>query len=315
MGLYESIGAIQQSDGGRLIDWDAAANAATASTPRGKLDLDAPTEAAYREAVIEARDGVRSTVGTDVSLPDVIEVIDRHHWIEQAAATFDLMVTPAMPELDSGPVPRSINTTTAAITLGFLGRRVIGQYDPALFGDPDDSALYVVHPNVEEVATELEVDVELFRRWIMHHEVSHAAEFALAPWLRPHLEHHLEAVLSGLPERQLNREALGELNRTMTAIEGFAELLMDEALDEDVTLLRERLEARRAGMGPIQQLIEWLLGISAKRQQYKRGRTFFIAIEDAQGMDGTLAVWETPDNLPTDEELADPERWIERVDP
>lgn len=315
MGLYESLAAIHQADSPTVIDWDAAASAAIASTPRGHLDLTDTTNQAYRDAVIEARDGIDRTVGEEVTLPDNIEVVDRHHWIDAAASSFDRMLTPSLPDIEADSVSQTLNTGTSAFTLAFLSRRVIGQYDPALFGDVSDTALYVVHPNVGTVAEDLEADVELFRRWIMHHEVSHAAEFDLAPWLRQLLEDRLATVLSGLPRGKIDRSALGDLHRTMTVIEGFAELLMDESLDEDVTALRERLEARRAGMGPMQQVIEWLLGITAKRQQYSRGREFFIAIADARGMDATLSVWSDPSSFPTTAELSDPTLWLERIDP
>lgn len=313
MGLVESLEAIRNAEGTQLVDWTAAAAAATSSTPRGTLEMSDATERAYRESVIEARAGVQRTVDIDITLPDQIEVIDRHHWIDQAAQSFDRMLHPTLTEFDSGEFSRTVNTGTASVMLAFLGRRVIGQYDPALFRTVDDTALYVVHPNVETVAEELDVDVDLFRRWIMHHEVSHAAEFNLAPWLDGFLEDRLSAVLAALPKQRIDRDAMADLNHTMTAIEGFAELLMDESLDADVTTLRERLEARRAGLGPIQQLIEWALGISAKRQQYRRGRDFFVAISDTNGLEATLAVWETPENLPTEAELVDPELWLDRV--
>lgn len=315
MGFVESLEAVRAADGDALVDWSAAAAAATASTPRGELALDPATEAAYRDAVIEARDAVSATVGQPVELPETIEVIDRHHWIEQAAASFARMLDPAMPSVAHASLARTVNTGSAAFTLAILGRRVIGQYDPALFGTEDAAALYVVHPNVGVIADELDVEVGPFRRWVLHHEVAHAAEFCLATWLRPHLEEQLEAVLRALADGSFDRAALGELTRTMTAIEGFAELVMDESIDEDVSHLRDRLEDRRAGLGPLQQLVDWLLGITAKRQQYQRGREFFLAVADARGIDATLAVWRSPSNLPTESELTEPTRWIDRIDP
>lgn len=315
MNLFESVEAIRTADGDGIVDWAAAARAANASTPRGRLDLDEATERAYREAVVEARSAVSRAVGVEVALPATIEVVDRHHWIDQAARSFDRMLAPALPPIEYAPLARTLNTGSAAFTLAFLGRRVIGQYDPALFAAEDDTVLLVVHPNVVSVADELGVDIDPFRRWVLHHEMTHAAEFALAPWLRPHLEERLTAVLTALARGRIDRAGIADLNRIMTAIEGFAELLMDETIDEDVSDLRERLEARRAGLGPVQQLIEWLLGITAKREQYATGRDFFQAVADDRGIGATVAVWADPDALPSDEELADPAAWLERVDP
>lgn len=315
MDLIRSLQAVQGADGDGLVDWDAAAQAAIASTPPGELSIDPATETAYREGVIEARDAVATAVDAEVALPERIEVLHRHHWIEMTAAMFERMVDPALPPMPDSDLSRTINTGTAGLTLGVLGRRVIGQYDPALFATPAEAGLYIVHPNVEMVAAELEADPGRFRRWVLHHEVSHAAEFAMAPWLRSFLEEHLERTLSNLGRASIDRDALGELNRGMTVIEGFAEVLMDEAMDDDVSQLRERIEARRSGLGPIRQLVDWLLGISAKRRQYERGRRFFADVMDARGLEATLAVWASPEHLPTEDELDDPTRWLHRVDP
>jgi uncharacterized protein (DUF2342 family) len=51
-----------------------------------------------------------------------------------------------------------------------------------------------------------------------------------------------------------------------------------------------------------------------KRRQYERGREFFDAVADARDVEAAGAVWDSPDNLPTDEELDDPDRWLARVD-
>ena len=315
MGIYESLTAIQNADRRRMVDWQAAADAAVASTPRGSLGLDLETEESYRTAVIEARDAVSATVGIEIDLPETIEIVDRHHWIEQAATSFGRMLDPVMATQQGPDLARYVNTGSAAFTLAVLGRRVVGQYEPALFGDVEEMALYVVHPNVQHVATELAVDEEMFRQWILHHEVTHAAEFDLAPWLKPHLETQLSAVLSSLASGRFDHQGIAALTRTMTVIEGFAELLMDASIEADVTTLRDRLEAKRAGLGPIQQLVDWLLGITAKREQYAKGREFFLTIEQNRGITATLEVWDAPENLPTQQELRDPMRWIERVDP
>lgn len=315
MGLLESIDAIRQAEGEHLVDWQAAAQAAMASTPRGTLDLDDTERHAYHDAVIEAKDAVERVVESEIDLPPRIEILDRHHWIDRTAISFERIVDPTMPETTSPDVARSINTTTASFTLAVLGRRVVGQYEPALFGTPEDRALYVVHPNILTMADELGVPVAPFRRWVIHHEVSHAAEFHLAPWLTDYLEARIERAIGEIFHGHLDRDALRELTLAMTVVEGFAELLMDEAIDEDVSHLRDRLEARRAGLGPLTQLIDWFLGITAKRKQYEWGRAFFLEVAHERGIEATLAVWERPEHLPSSSELNDPTAWIERVDP
>lgn len=315
MGILESLDEIRHAEGEALVDWEAAGAAAIASTPRGSLDLDDGQRRAYHDSVVEAKNAVEGVVHTEIELPQRIEILDRHHWIDRTAMAFERIVEPTLPETTSPDVARSINTTTASFTLAVLGRRVVGQYEPALFGSPEDRALYIVHPNVIRMADELDVPVGPFRRWVIHHEVSHAAEFHLAPWLVTYLEERIEKAISNILHGHLDRVALRELTLAMTVVEGFAELLMDEAMADDVDYLRDRLEARRAGLGPLTQLIDWFLGITAKRKQYEWGRAFFLEVASKRGLDATLAVWEDPDHLPSDRELNDPDRWIERVDP
>lgn len=313
MGLYESLRAIRGASGDSLVDWEAAAAAATASTPRGELSLSDNGLAAYRADIRTATAAVEGVVEGDVHLPDRVEVLDRHHWIERTANSFERMVEPIIPASPTPDAARSINTSTASFTLAVLGRRVVGQFEPGLFGTADDRALYVVHPNVLHMADELDVPVDPFRRWVLHHEVSHAAEFDLAPWLTGYLEERIERAIGSLAHARFDRDALRELTVAMTVVEGFAELLMDEAIDEDVEFLRDRLEARRAGLGPLTQLIDWVLGITAKRRQYELGRAFFLDVSERRDLATTLTVWESPEHLPTADELDDPEAWLERV--
>jgi len=222
----------------------------------------------------------------------------------------------------SRDVSRIVNTGTMAFALGFLARNVLGQYDPLLLADEPDAehGLYFVHPNIVRVAASLDVDYPRFRRWIAFHEVTHAAEFGAAPWLPEYLESRVERGVEGLTAGELtvgglDTEAFGELQAAMTAVEGYAEVLMDRAFDDEYADLRRKLDERRGGGGPVRQLAQRLLGLGMKRRQYERGAAFFRHVADARGIEAAGAVWERPENLPTGTELDDPEAWLTRVDP
>jgi uncharacterized protein (DUF2342 family) len=222
----------------------------------------------------------------------------------------------------SRDVSRIANTGTMAFALGFLARNVLGQYDPLLLADEPDAehGLYFVHPNIVAVAASLDVDYPRFRRWIAFHEVTHAAEFGAAPWLPEYLESRVERGVEGLTAEELtlgglDTEAFGELQAAMTAVEGYAEVLMDRAFDDEYADLRRKLDERRGGGGPIRQLAQRLLGLGMKRRQYERGAAFFRHVADARGIEAAGVVWERPENLPTRTELDDPEAWLVRVDP
>ncbi|WP_248895542.1 zinc-dependent metalloprotease [Haloplanus halobius] len=317
MDLFRSARAVTGASGRGHVDWTAVAEAAKASTDAGDLALSDAELSGYATDVREARERLQTLGDVEFELPDVIEIQNRHHWIDANVDTFRRVMapveehgtTPLLPDLT-----RVINTGTLSVLLAFLGRNVLGQYDPLLLAEGDqDHGLYFVHPNIEHVAETLDVSVPRFRRWIAFHEVSHAAEFGAAPWLSDHLETRLEHGIEALVAGDLDREAFAELDTTMTAVEGYAELLMDRAFDDDYADLRAKLDARRSGGGPIQRLARRLLGLGLKRRQYERGAAFFRAVADERGLAGASAVWDRPENLPTDAELDDPEQWLARV--
>jgi uncharacterized protein (DUF2342 family) len=200
-----------------------------------------------------------------------------------------------------------------AVALSFLANNVLGQYDPLLLADSDDHALYFVRPNITRVAGTLDVPYPRFRRWISFHEVAHAAEFGAAPWLSDHLERTMREAIDTLGEGSIDRESLGELDTTMTAVEGYAELVMDRAFDGEYADLRRKLDARRAGRGPLQRLVRRLLGLGMKRRQYERGKAFFERVVDEYGMEMAARTWTGPEALPTDAELDAPDAWVARV--
>ena len=315
MSIYRVVRAVADASGEGAVDWAAAAEAAKAATEPGSLDLTEAERAGYAADVREARDRIREVTGVGFDLPDTVEVQHRHHWIDANVETFRRVMRPLADSV--GPLPglaRSVNTGSMAVSLTFLANNVLGQYDPLLLGEAaDDHKLYFVHPNIGAVAASLDVDVERFRRWIAFHEVAHAAEFGAAPWLPGHLENDVEEALEALKAGSLDREALGALDTTMTAVEGYAELVMDRAFDGEYADLRAKLEARRRGRGPLTKLIRRLLGLGMKRQQYERGKRFFDAVADERGLAGAAAVWERPETLPTAEEIDDPELWLRRV--
>ncbi len=316
MDILRSARAVAGSSGDDIIDWSAAASAAKAGTPAGDLTLTDAEQAGYRDDVRDARNRLRSVGNVAFDLPDTIEIQHRHHWIDANVETFSRVVEPleTIPSLVPS-LSRAANTATMALTLGFLGRNVLGQYDPLLLAESDTHALYFVHPNIRRVADELVVDYPRFRRWIAFHEVAHAAEFGAAPWLPGHLEAQLEQSVDAISAGRLDRDAFEELTTTMTAVEGYAELLMDRAFDDEYADLRAKLDARRQGGGPFVQFMRRLLGLGLKRRQYERGAAFFTAVADKRGLPAASVVWEHPDNLPTNSELDDPDAWLRRVNP
>ncbi|WP_096394841.1 zinc-dependent metalloprotease [Halorubrum trapanicum] len=283
---------------------------------------------------------IDASVGTFRRVMDPIEAAATGDGEEVGAVgtpgTDSLDVMPDGSPGPTGPAPgaafardlsRVANTGSMAFALGFLARNVLGQYDPLLLADEPDAehGLYFVHPNIVAVAAALDVDYPRFRRWIAFHEVTHAAEFGAAPWLPEYLESRVErgvegmvggaGGVEGITGRGLDPDAFAELQAAMTAVEGYAEVLMDRAFDGEYADLRAKLDERRGGGGPVRRLAQRLLGLGLKRRQYERGAEFFRHVADARGIEAAGAVWERAENLPTAAEIDDPEAWLVRVDP
>ncbi|UWG48466.1 Peptidase MA (zincin) superfamily, DUF2342 family [Halanaeroarchaeum sp. HSR-CO] len=316
MDFTTGLRAVANASGEEPVDWSAVATAAKASTDPGTLSLSESEQAGYAADVRDARSAISSLTGRSFAVPDTIEVQNRHHWIDANVETFRRVFEPLSREgVSIHRLTRTVNTATTAGTLAYVARHVLGQYDPLLLADGDPNhELYFVHPNVVRAAETLDVEYPRFRRWIAFHEVTHAAEFGAAPWLSEYLGDRLHEAIEELSRYDVPRSSFAELNVAMTTVEGYAELLMDHAFDAESADLREKLDARRRGGDPLSRVIRRLLGFTLKRQQYERGRAFFDTVAGARGIDGVGVVWDRPENLPTEAELEQPKRWLDRMD-
>ena len=113
---------------------------------------------------------------------------------------------------------RWLTTRQLGFLLGFMGQRVLGQYDLALLSaEPEPGRLLFVEENIRQTARALGVPVEAFRAWVSLHETTHAFEIEAHPWLRPYLASRLERqlVLFGNDVRGMGREAIRGLGRAL----------------------------------------------------------------------------------------------------
>ena len=209
--------------------------------------------------------------------------------------------------------------------------------------------MLLVAPNVVHVERELGVDPRDFRLWVCLHEETHRVQFTAVSWLRQHLLDEMEGLLNsteldpgrlasmmrdgiesvgrlvkGEDEVSLldvlqtpeQKAALERLTAVMSLLEGHADVVMDGVGPEvvpTVEKIREKFTKRRAGAGPLDQMVRRLLGFDAKLKQYRDGAHFVRGAIDKVGMDGFNAVWAEPANLPTRDEIGDPGLWVTRV--
>jgi coenzyme F420 biosynthesis associated uncharacterized protein len=229
--------------------------------------------------------------------------------------------------------------------MGFLSRRVLGQYDLCL-PRGDLGHLWFVYPNIAEAQASLELDPRQFRMWLALHEVTHQLEFAAIPWVRPHftglVERFIDAAeidsgeamsrlqslgdpeqlshLMSHPEELLpmlitppQQEIAREIETLMALLEGYTEWVMDQIGSEmlpEFSKIREGLNRRKAERSSVERLLEGLLGIDLKPAQYRQGERFVRAVAAA----GQLPkLWESSATLPTPAELGEPTKWLSRV--
>jgi coenzyme F420 biosynthesis associated uncharacterized protein len=239
----------------------------------------------------------------------------------------------------------------AGLVMGYLSQRVIGQYDVSLLGGEAPPRLLFVAPNLRKAVRELDVEADSFHRWIAAHELTHVFQFQGVPWLREHLSAMVREYLStvdvriergaagGLPsmpsltrlvetfregglaalvQTSEQRELMVRVQATMAVVEGYSEHVMDEIardLIPDHEKLRSAMDARRRSRSAPQRIVERLLGFDVKLRQYELGKRFCDAVAASGGIEGLNRVWESPEALPTAEELEDPDAWLRRLGP
>jgi coenzyme F420 biosynthesis associated uncharacterized protein len=230
--------------------------------------------------------------------------------------------------------------------LAWLSGKVLGQYEAfALPGD--HRRLLLVAPNVVVAERALGVDERDFRMWVCLHEETHRVQFGAVQWLADHFtaEVHrfievsdldagevlgrllavLRSAAVGGPDGESlveaiqtpqQREVYDRLTALMSLLEGHADHVMDDVGPEvvpSVAEIRRRFDARRHSPGAVDGLARRLLGLDAKLRQYTDGAAFVRGVVAEVGTAGFNRVWESPQTLPTRDEITDPGAWVRRV--
>jgi coenzyme F420 biosynthesis associated uncharacterized protein len=345
-----------------MIDWDLAISVGSRLAGSGPEVSRDEAEA----VVAELRDGAQRSTGlvrdftglvaadheTGATAP--LLVVDRPGWIRANAESFDVLLTPFVDKVtDKKGQPSGIGkavgsrVTGAEIgaVLGFLGSKVLGQFDP--FHDPS-GRLLLVAPNIVHVEREMQADPHDFRLWVCLHEETHRVQFTAVPWMRDHLAGQVDRLsetvepakllddglkrlsevikggqngaqrgslieLLGTPEQ---RAIMDELTGVMSLLEGHADVVMDgvgPGVIPTVAEIRKKFTRRRQGVGVLDKLLRRALGLDAKMAQYRDGAVFVRHVVDKVGMEEFNAVWSGPESLPSKAEISDPDAWVARV--
>ena len=356
-----------------LVDWSQAERIAIArmqSAP-GRLTPEElrASEPAYAEAMARIVPRLSDALGTE--LPGVVDrsgVIDRAGWVRANVATFGQLIGTLEEELLDQVMPnggglgkatmalanRWVTTRQLGFLLGFMGSKVLGQYDLALLSaEATPGRLLFVEENIRQTARVLDVPVGPFRTWIALHETTHAFEFEAHPWLRPYLAERLERQLRLFSREAsgLGREALRSFGRSlrgepgadktehwierlmtdeqlrlfretqavMSLLEGFSDYVMDE-VGRDLVPGVDRIstkfhERRNARRSPFERAVMRLTGMDVKLEQYRTGERFVRAIAAGGGPAALQRLWEGPESMPRHGEIDEPRSWLRRVMP
>jgi coenzyme F420 biosynthesis associated uncharacterized protein len=297
------------------------------------------------------------------SVAPAAELVDRRAWSRMALATLADASAPLERTLAGeislrGPLARIVRGllgvgtgAEAGLAVGYAARRVLGQYDVAIFGEFRPGRLLLVAPNLEATARELDADRDLFLRWVALHETTHVLQLDGVPWLLPHLRalaarlvksasvelepSHLSslakrfvreprefarAVLRGELARLLSgpaaRAVFDRLQATMAVVEGHAEHVMDACAADNPALgdLRAKMDSRRASRGGLTEAIGRLLGMELKLRQYELGKRFWDDVVNRRGAGALQQVWASAASVPDLAELERPQLWLDRTE-
>jgi coenzyme F420 biosynthesis associated uncharacterized protein len=268
-------------------------------------------------------------------------VLDRRGWIEVNLELFKSLVEPVLKlqEMVSASLLTDLGRTGISeymgVMLGFLSRRVLGQYDPVLMapGVAGPSSLYVVEPNIEAWEERASVQGEQLRQWLVLHEVTHAWEFEANPWLREHLNGLIRDLIAHRlltdpnPRRlevlraltigvRSQWQAMSQIQATMSLLEGFSNVMMRRVGAAHLPHYQQidsEFSRRSEQRGPAERAFFKITGLDLKMQQYVQGERFCNRVIEVGGMTRLSRIWSGPEALPTLEEIRQPELWLRRT--
>ncbi|MBC7373762.1 MAG: zinc-dependent metalloprotease [Frankiales bacterium] len=305
-----------------------------------------------RGLAVVAEEHVRAVTGLVPPGP-ILEatVVDRPGWAAANVEGFKVVLEPVVAKLrDSKPnaLAAGVTAKVAGVQmgsmLGWLSNKVLGQYE-AFTAEGTPGRLILVAPNIVETEQRLGVDPHDFRLWVALHEVTHRTQFTAVPWMHDHVRTEIGALLSatslddptallrrlkdvatGLPrggsfieliQTPEQRVVLERVTAFMSLLEGHAEHVMDgvgPSVVPTVVHIRGMFDERRKDHGGLlDRFLRKALGLDLKALQYAEGKVFVDACVEAVGMEAFNKVWESPDTLPTRQEIREPLAWVRRL--
>jgi coenzyme F420 biosynthesis associated uncharacterized protein len=342
-----------------VIDWIVAERIATLVAGTGETRV-STLDLAPLARECEARVVAYTGLAPERPLPTP-EGIGRREWVSSNIDSMRVLLDPVLSRAgrNLGPLRPAVQigvgallSTEIGVVLGYLGQRVLGQYELVLLDEAvaeRPPRLLFVLPNLAQVTRSFEADEREFMTWVALHEVTHAVQFASVPWLHAHLaglvkellaraevridtprklrvptRDEIRQLLAALREGDLvsivttsgERDTLDRVQAVMAVVEGHAEHVMDAVAPDlvpSLDRLRTGIDRRRRSQSGLSRLVARLLGLDLKLRQYEQGKRFCDAVVRQGGVAALHHVFSAPEALPSLAELEDPRSWLART--
>ncbi len=345
------------------IDWSVVAKTASRFSKNGdellKSQLDSLVEdfaevTPVAEKLVENETGLVSLIG-----PARGKVATREIWINANIASFkriySLVIKNLVEDISENAllkVSRSLTGFQVGVVLGWMSKRVLGQYDLLLSENDhpeEQDMVYFVGSNILRLENQFAFPPRQFRLWLAIHELTHRAQFTGVSWMRDYFKSLITTGLGGIaPSTQQLQEILQRLVKDirsgknplensgligifateeqlqvfakvqglMSLLEGHGDVIMNSAAKElipEAERFDRILHNRRSSAKGATKLIQQLLGFEAKLKQYAQGEKFIQAVISQTSIEFFNKVWLDSQNIPTFEEIKNPQLWINRI--
>lgn len=235
--------------------------------------------------------------------------------------------------------------------VGKLSEEVLSGGDigiPLVHGNSEyDVQAVLVAQNIRAFGQGLDTPVEEADIFLAVREIAHARLFRHARWLRLGIMSAIRDFASGitidtdkivelaesfdptdtnamrdlvasgalLPERtDEQKRALERLETLLALIEGWVDHVTSQATSRlpKSAALQEAIRRRRASGGPAEHAFATLVGLELRPRRLREASALWASLTDALGASARDALWEHPDQLPTSDDLDDPQAFIAR---
>lgn len=270
--------------------------------------------------------------------------------IERLARRFTDQLSAGVAAGPAGPLLKAVGPYMMGLQIGlcvgYLSHKAVGDWDVGL--PPHKPGRVVInYPNTLDVQAELDVPTEPLRMWLALRAVTRELHFQVATWAGPYLNgliyeyidaaeihtselfHKLQNItdpqeLTNVMQqpdelfpmlRSAGQEAVvDKIGAFLSVTEGYSDWIMNKAgpgMVLEYEKIREGMNRRRATRSSAEKMLEKMLGLDLPNEARRRGQRF---ITEVAGKGALETLWAKPEHLPDAVELAQPTRWLSRLE-